>query len=264
MNRKKPISMPRFAQTLFWLALILAIWEIAARTGLVSAYLLPPFSQVAVRLFSELFQGPFGMQVINSMRLVVLGMLISFFLAVLFALLCTYSKIIESLTTSLCTIFNPLPGMAIMPILMMWFGIGDGVILALICHAVLWPLITNLLSGFCSIPVIYREWAKNIRLSPMNNLCHVLVFSVMPSFLSGLRVGWGRAWRALISAEMVFGMIGSLGGLGYYIYTNRAYANTTNVFVGVITIVIIGICVEQLFRLIEKNTIIKWGMSNEK
>lgn len=263
MLKRKTVFIPRFAQTLFWLALILTAWELAARTGIVSAYLLPPFSQVAVRLTSELFQGPFGLQVLNSMRLVVLGMLFSFLLAVVFALLCTYSKVIESLVTSLCTIFNPLPGMAIMPILMMWFGIGDGVILALICHAVLWPLVTNLLTGFRSIPVLYIEWAKNIRLSPMNNLFHVLVFSVMPSLLSGLRVGWGRAWRALISAEMVFGMIGSLGGLGYYIYTNRAYANTTNVFVGVITIVIIGICVEQLFRLVEKCTVIKWGMSNE-
>lgn len=264
MQRKKRRELPRFLQTCLWLLLILTIWEISSRMGLVSPYLLPPFSKVAVRTVSELFEGPFGLQVLNSIRLVILGMALSFLLAVLFALLCTYSKVCESLILSLCTIFNPLPGMALMPILMMWFGIGDSVIVALICHAVLWPLTTNLLTGFRSIPVIYKEWCRNIRLSPMNNLCNVLVFAVMPSFLSGLRVGWGRAWRALISAEMVFGMIGTLGGVGYYIYTNRAYANTTNVFVGVIVIVIIGICVEQLFRVVEKNTVIKWGMSDEK
>lgn len=264
MQTKKRRTIPRFIQTCFWLAVILAIWEIAARSGLVSPYLLPPFSQVLVRMFDELFHSVLGLQVLNSMRLVVSGVTVSFFAALLLAMLCTCSKVFESLVMSLCTIFNPLPGMAIMPVLMMWFGIGDGVILALICHAVLWPLTTNLLSGFRSVPVIYQEWARNIRLSPWNHLTNVLVFSVLPSFLSGLRIGWGRAWRALISAEMVFGMIGSLGGLGYYIYTNRAYANTTNVFVGVIVIVLIGICVEQLFRLIEQKTIIKWGMSNER
>ena len=262
MQKKKLSSVPRFVQTCLWLCLILALWELASRTGLVSAYLLPPFSQVAVRLVTELFGGSFGLQVLNSMRLVLLGMGASFVLSVLFALLCVYSRVCESLILSLCTIFNPLPGMAIMPILMMWFGIGDSVIVALICHAVLWPLTTNLLTGFRSIPVLYKEWCKNIRLSPMNNLRHVLVFAVMPSFLSGLRIGWGRAWRALISAEMVFGMIGTLGGVGYYIYTNRAYANVTNVFVGVIAIVIIGICVEQLFHIVEQKTVIKWGMSD--
>lgn len=264
MGKKKKREIPRFLQTCFWLCVILVIWEIAARSGLVSAYLLPPFSKVAVSAVDELLHTVFGLQVVNSLRLVLLGVLMSFALAIICALLCTYSKILESLILSLCTIFNPLPGMAIMPVLMMWFGIGDGVILALICHSVLWPLVTNLLTGFRSIPVIYKEWAQNIRLSPMNNLTNVLVFSVMPNFLSGLRVGWGRAWRSLISAEMVFGMVGTLGGLGYYIYTNRAYGNVTNVFVGVIVIVVIGICVEQLFRLLEKKTIIKWGMSDEK
>lgn len=264
MQNKKKKGIPRFLQTCFWLCVILAIWEIAARTGMVSAYLLPPFSKVAASVVGELFGTAFGMQVLNSMRLVLLGVLLSFVIAIIFALLCTYSKVLEGLILSLCTIFNPLPGMAIMPVLMMWFGIGDGVILALICHSVLWPLVTNLLTGFRSIPVIYKEWAQNIRLSPMNNLTHVLVFSVMPNFISGLRIGWGRAWRSLISAEMVFGMIGTLGGLGYYIYTNRAYGNVTNVFVGVIVIVVIGICVDQLFRILEKKTIVKWGMSNEK
>lgn len=264
MQKKKFKPLPRFLQTCLWLLLILAVWEAASRAGLVSPYLLPPFSSVAVRTVSELFKGAFGLQVLNSIRLVILGVALSFLLAVLFALLCTCSRICESLILSLCTIFNPLPGMAIMPILMMWFGIGDSVIVALICHAVLWPLTTNLLTGFRSIPVLYKEWCRNIRLSPLDRLCNVLVFAVMPNFLSGLRIGWGRAWRALISAEMVFGMIGTLGGVGYYIYTNRAYANTTNVFVGVIVIVIIGILVEQLFQIVEKNTVVKWGMSDEK
>ena len=82
--------------------------------------------------------------------------------------------------------------------------------------------------------------------------------------LTGLKIGWGRAWRALISAEMVFGMIGSLGGIGYYIYTNRAYGNMTKVMVGVISVVIIGVVVEHLFfGLIEKATVKKWGMIDE-
>lgn len=258
------IRIPRFLQTLSWLLLILVCWELVSRLGIVSAYLLPPFSDVAVKTVTELFFGKYGMQIVNSMRLILIGLTASVTAAILLVLMCVHSKIMESFITSLCTIANPLPGMAIISLLLMWFGIGDGVIIALICHAVVWPLITNILSGFRSIPPIYNEWVKNIRLGPINNLFHVLTFAIMPNILAGLRVGWGRAWRALISAEMVFGMIGNHGGLGYYIYTNRAYGNITKVFVGVLTIVVIGVLVEQIFRAIEKATVIKWGMSNEK
>ena len=92
----------------------------------------------------------------------------------------------------------------------------------------------------------------------------MIFFAVLPDLIVGLRVGWGRAWRALIGAEMIFGMIGALGGLGYYIYNARAYANITNVMSGIIVIVIIGVIFESvLFKQLEKRTIMKWGMTRE-
>lgn len=115
-----------------------------------------------------------------------------------------------------------------------------------------------------SVPAVYREWGRNIALPPWRMFSDIIVIAIMPEFLAGIRIGWGRAWRALISAEMVFGMVGSLGGLGYYIYTARAYANLTNVLAGVVVIIIIGIIVESLiFGQIEKHTIRKWGMTHE-
>jgi len=159
--------------------------------------------------------------------------------------------------------FNPLPGIALLPIVMMWFGVNNGAMLFLIVHGVLWPLLENLLTGFRSVSPLYRDFARNIGVSSVHFVFDILLFAIMPYFLSGIRIGWGRAWRALISAEMVFGMIGTLGGLGFYIYTNRAYANITNVLAGVLIIVIIGIAMEQLFKVLERCTIKKWGMLNE-
>lgn len=145
---------------------------------------------------------------------------------------------------------------------MIWFGVNSGAMLFLIVHGVLWPLLTNLLAGFHSTPIIYHDFSKNIGLTPVRLVFDILLFAVMPYFISGIRIGWGRAWRALISAEMVFGMIGSLGGLGFYIYTHRAYGNIVNVLAGVLIIVIIGIAMDQLFNLLERKTVKKWGMSN--
>lgn len=251
-------------QTVLWIVLLLGLWELASQMGWVNIYLLPPFSEVAVQMKNELLSGTLGGQVLNSLVLVLEGFGISFSLALVMSTLCICSRIMESMFHAICTLMNPLPGIAILPLIMMWFGVGNRAMLILIVHGVLWPLVTNLITGFKSIPDIYKEWGRNIGLSSFQMFTDIYAGAVISYIISGLRVGWGRAWRALISAEMVFGMIGSLGGVGYYIYQNRAYANTTNVMVGVLIIVIIGVMVEQVvFRLIEKLTIERWRGNNE-
>lgn len=261
----KKIRLSKSKQTFLWTIAILCVWELVTRTGMVNTYILPPFSNVVRQAFTELFEGKLLFQISNSLYVVLIGFVISFAIAAVVTLGCSFSKTFESFFSALCTLFNPLPGMAVLPLIIMWFGVGNGAMLTLIVHGVLWPLVTNLLTGMRSVPRIYTDWGKNINMTPFQIFKDIYLFSVMPHIISGLRIGWGRAWRALISAEMVFGMIGSLGGVGYYIYTNRAYANTTNVMVGVLMIIVIGVTVESfLFRTIEKHTVEKWGMSNVK
>jgi NitT/TauT family transport system permease protein len=251
-------------QSWLWLLVLILLWELAARLGFVNAYILPAFSKVYDRFLKELFKGTLGLQTLNSMKIILMGFLLSFGIAVLITLLCDWVSQFESLFNTLSTIMSPLPSVAVMPLVIMWFGIGTGAMMVLIVHGVLWALVRHMLDGLRSIPQVYREWGRNIGLSPRQMFTGILIFAIMPEFIAGVRVGWGRAWRALISAEMVFGMIGSLGGLGFYIYTNRAYANLTNVMAGVIVICLIGILMESVvFKQIEKRTVQKWGMSRE-
>lgn len=260
---KKAFSNRTF-QAWLWLFVLLALWELFARLGLVNAYILPPFSKVSSVMAHELFIGKLGIQVLNSMWVILIGFLLSFSLAVVITALCVWMAPVESLFNMLSTIMNPLPSVAIMPLIIMWFGISTGAMLALIVHSVLWALVRHMLDGLRSIPPVYQEWGRNIALSPWRMFADILVFAIMPEFLAGIRIAWGRAWRSLISGEMVFGMIGAMGGLGYYIYTARSYANITDVMSGVVVIILIGILMESLlFAQIEKHTIRKWGMTNE-
>ena len=260
----KKLLLNKTKQAWLWLAALLIMWELASRFGLVNTYILPPFSNVAVRIFGELFQGRLGIQVLNSLRIILTGFILSFALAFVITALCIWLPPIESLFNMLSTIMSPLPAVAIMPLIIMWFGINTGAMMTLIVHGVIWALLRHLLDGIRSIPLMYREWGKNIGLPPWRMFTDIIVFAIMPEFIAGVRVGWGRAWRALISAEMVFGMIGTMGGLGFYIYTARAFANLTNVMAGVVAIILIGILVESvIFGQIEKHTIRKWGMTHE-
>lgn len=87
---------------------------------------------------------------------------------------------------------------------------------------------------------------------------------ILPGLIASLRIGCARAWRSIISSEAIFGMIGTSGGLGLYIYVNRSYGNLTNVMVGVLLIIIISVLIDKLFSALEKITVRKWGMSYEE
>ena len=262
INIRKLIKKP-IIQTLFWTAIILLCWELSSRLGLVNKFLLPSCSDVFSLLINEIIEGRFLIQVLNSFYMIVLGFLLSSALAGIIITLCVCSKVFTSFIKTVCTLMTPLPGVAIMPIIIMFFGIDIKAMLVLMIHSVMWPLIINTLGGIDLIPKTITEYANNIELSKVRIFFDVYVYAIMPCVLSGLKIGWGRSWRALISAEMVFGMIGNLGGIGYYIYTNRAYGNMAKVMVGVIAVIIIGIIIEYvLFGIIEKITVKRWGMNN--
>jgi NitT/TauT family transport system permease protein len=245
-----------------WVVLIVAAWELSARLGWVNGYILPPFSRVVSRLASELFAGKLGVQTVSSLRVVFYGYALSFLLAVVFTALCSWTSAAESLFNTLSTIMNPLPAVAVMPLIVMWFGIDETAMYIIVIHGVLWTMVRHLLDGLRSVPASQIEFGRNIGLNARQMFTGVVVYAVMPELIAGLRVGWGRAWRALIGAEMVFGMIGSSGGLGYYIYIGRAYAKIADVFSGIIVIAAIGIIAESfIFNNIERVTTRKWGMT---
>ena len=107
-------KLTKFQQTFLWTILILCFWELVSRTGLVNNYILPPCSQVLKQAFVELSQGKLLFQIVNSLYIVWIGFLISFAIAVVVTLGCVYSAIFESFFITLCTLLNPLPGIAIL------------------------------------------------------------------------------------------------------------------------------------------------------
>jgi len=85
--------------------------------------------------------------------------------------------------------------------------------------------------------------------------------AAFPSILAGLKIGWAFAWRTLIAAKLVFGTSSGSGGLGWHIYENKNQIEIPNVFAGLLTVILIGLAVENLiFRLVEARTVRRWGM----
>lgn len=252
----------RTLQRVFWVGLFLVLWELIASSGRYDPLIFPSLKAILKTLAVSVVDGDLVKQTFYTLMLIFEGFLIALGMALILAVLAYFSKIGEGLVDTLLAIAHPLPGLALLPLVILWLGTGAPSIIFIIVHSVVWPLLLNLTVGFKSIPKIYKQIGQNYELSSIQIVGHILIPASFPYFLAGVKTGWARAWRAVIGAEMVFGAAGGVGGIGWFIFTKRVFMDTAGMFAGIFVIVIIGILVEDfLLNELEKKTVKKWGMS---
>jgi NitT/TauT family transport system permease protein len=189
------------------------------------------------------------------------GYAIGILAAFALAMLAIGSRLGNDLLETLTAMFNPLPAIALLPLALIWFGLGPESLIVVLVHSVLWPVGLNAHAGFRAVSPTLRMVGRNYGLGGAGFAFRILFPAAFPSILAGLKIGWAFAWRTLIAAEMVFGVSAGSGGLGWYIFENKTLLETPNVFAGLLTIVLIGLAVENLvFRTIERRTVRRWGM----
>ncbi|EKK4082805.1 ABC transporter permease [Cronobacter dublinensis] len=239
---------------------LLALWEGVARLQN-NDLMLPGFLQT-LRAFSEDMQsGELPGKVANSLGTLLKGYAIGSVLALLFSALAISTRLGRDLLSTLTAMFNPLPAIALLPLALLWFGLGQGSLIFVLVHSVMWPIALNTWSGFQGVPETLRMAGRNYGLSGPRLVLNILIPAALPAIISGLKIGWAFAWRTLIAAELVFGASSGDGGLGWYIFQNRNELFTDRVFAGLATVIIIGLLVEGLvFATLEKATVRRWGM----
>jgi len=244
------------------LILLAVIWEVGARL-LNNELLFPTFIATNVAFFKGIASGELLIKVWASLKTLLVGYSIGIVLAALLTALGIASRIGTDLLETLTSMFNPLPAIALLPIALIWFGLGSGSLIFVLVHSVLWSVALNTHSGFLSVSTTMRMVGKNYGLRGLPYVAKILIPAAFPSILTGLKIGWAFAWRTLIASELVFGVSSGSGGLGWYIYENKNELEIANVFAGLFTVILIGLVVENLiFRVIENRTVRKWGMQN--
>ena len=159
--------------------------------------------------------------------------------------------------------FNPLPAIALLPLALLWFGLGDGSLVFVLTHSVFWAVALNMHAGFMAVSQTQRMVGRNYGLRGLSYVLRILVPAAFPSILTGLKVGWAFAWRTLIAAELIFGVSSGKGGLGWFIFENRNTLDIPAVFAGLLTVIGIGLAVETLvFRTVERRTVRRWGVQS--
>nr|WP_315219340.1 ABC transporter permease [uncultured Duganella sp.] len=261
-----PLPLARRVWELAWLRksliliLLAVLWEGVARWQ-DNDLLLPGFVQTAHAFVSGVASGELLDRVRISLAVLLQGYAAGIAAAFVLTALAASTRVGRDLLETLTSMFNPLPAIALLPLALLWFGLGKGSLIFVIVHAVLWPLALGTYAGFQSVPETLRMAGRNYGLSGLRLVMHILVPAALPSILSGLKVGWAFAWRTLIAAELVFGTTGGQGGLGWYIFQNRNELYTDKVFAGLAAVILIGLLVENVvFRPLESVTVNRWGM----
>ena len=260
-----PVERPLPAATRLWaqgwlrkgliLFALALLWELAARWQ-DNDLLLPTFGATVRALLQGLASGELLAKVRISLAVLLQGYLAGVLLAFALTTLAVSTRLGRDLLDTLTSMFNPLPAIALLPLALLWFGLGRGSLVFVLIHSVLWPLALNTYAGFQGVPETLRMAGRNYGLKGLRYVLQILVPAALPSILSGLKIGWAFAWRTLIAAELVFGASSGQGGLGWYIFQNRNELYTDRVFAGLAMVVLIGLAVENLgFATLERLTV---------
>lgn len=263
---EKPLSLAErlsdneFLRKAAILVVLAIVWEAYARF-LGNPLLFPTFTETIETFWRELTSGVLLDRTGVSMQVLLIGYGLGLVLSAVFTTLAVSTRIGTDLLTTLTAMFNPLPAIALLPLALIWFGLGIPSLVFVIVHSVLWAVSLNTLSGFRSVPEVLRMTGRNYNLSGVRFVTKILMPAAFPAILAGLKIGWAFAWRTLIAAELVFGVSSRSGGLGWYIFESRAELQTAQVFAGLLAVIVIGLLVESvIFRTIEARTLQRWGM----
>jgi NitT/TauT family transport system permease protein len=242
------------------LIVLAVLWEIVARVQ-DNELLLPTFTATAHALVDGIASGELLDKMAISLTVLLQGYVIGVVLAFGLTTLAVSTQLGRDLLDTLTSMLNPLPAIALLPLALLWFGLGKGSLIFVLAHSVLWPLALNTYTGFQGVPETLRMAGRNYGLRGFRYVLQILVPAALPAILSGLKIGWAFAWRTLIAAELVFGASSGKGGLGWYIFQNRNELYTDKVFAGLAAVILIGLLIENLvFNTLEKVTVRRWGM----
>jgi NitT/TauT family transport system permease protein len=251
-----------FIRKAFSLVVLALVWEMYGR-WLNNELLFPTFSATVSAFFRGIANGVLPSRAWGSIRVLLMGYAAGVVLAAILTGLAIASRIGRDFLETMTSMFNPLPAIALLPLALIWFGLGNGSLVFVLVHSVTWAIALNTHAGFLSVSKTLKMVGRNYGLNGPAFIAKILIPAAFPSILTGLKIGWAFAWRTLIAAELVFGVSSGSGGLGWFIFENKNMLDIPNVFAGLLTVILIGLVVENfIFRIIEQKTIHRWGVQS--
>lgn len=224
-------------------ALLLGLWFLAAQQGWLNPYLLPAPQTVWAAALELADSGRLAQHIGASTSRVLGGFLLASALALPLALWLALAPRAAAWLHLPLEFLRVVPPLALIPVLILWFGIGEPAKLAVVVLSSFFPIFLNALNGLRTTDPRLLELGDSLELKPLERLRHIQLPASLPATLTGLRLGFGYAWRALVGAEL----IAAPAGLGFLIGESAEMARTDLVFVSIFTIAVLGVLADVVF-----------------
>lgn len=228
--------------------IIVILWIMATRLELFSAAILPSISTVFDSLKSQLSSGQLIKDISVSLIRVVEGYLIAASLGMTFGVIMGISKKTDKFFSLTFSAIRQIPMLAWIPLIVLWFGIGEASKIIVIVIAAFFPILLNTMNGIKRTDKRLIEVGNMYKLSNWKLFSKIYFPSALPSIFVGLRLGLGISWMAVVGAEI----IASSSGIGYRMNDARSLMQPEVVFVGMFVIALIGIIMDQILTRISK------------
>lgn len=223
--------------------LLLFIWWYGSEHGWWNTFLLPSPSRVASVFFTEAREGALLRHVMASTGRIARGFGFSAVLALTLAFFCTWFPWLLAQLGPLLGFFRHIPPMSVIPVLILWFGIGEAPKVILIIFAAFFPIFMSALQGINECDQQLVEIGKVFHCSRWQIFKFIVLPAAIPTILTGLRLGLGYSWRSLVAAELV----AATSGLGYMILEAEQLSRSDVVIMGIFVIGVLGVFMDNAF-----------------
>lgn len=225
------------------LLVVLGTWFVVNRLGVVNSYVLPSPERVFESFLEMLQSGELFMDIFISFGRVMKGFLIAFLMAFVLGMFRVLLPVGEKYYEYLIQFFRNVPPLSLIPLLILWCGIGETTKTVIIVLASFFPIYLNIVKGFTGCDRRLLEVGEVFGYSSLEKITRIIMPYALADILVGMRIGMGYSWRAIIGAEMV----AASTGLGHMILFAQQMSRTDKVIVGIVVIGIVGLLTDWLF-----------------
>lgn len=252
VERKNTLFVPIKLLTVFKksivIIILLILWEVAPRVGIVDSLFFPPFSEVANAFWEMLISGQLWTHFKASIIRSALGFFIAIIIGVPLGLLIGWYPIARELLNPVLEIFRNTAALALLPVFILLLGIGEVSKISIIIFACIWPVLLNTIAAVRDVDPLYIKSAKSMNVNDFQIFRKVILPASIPTIFTGIRMAGTGAVLVLIAAEM----IGAKAGLGYLITATQYNFELPKMYAGIITISLLGIIINQVLLSVEK------------
>ncbi len=255
---KGGFSWVAFARGVGGVLVLVAIWEVFARSGMYSTAMTPPVELIAAIMWGMLVDGSLPKNALATLVRVFVGLSISFAVAVPLGVLMARYWVAERIFLPVLSVLLPIPSLAWVPLFILWFGIGDVATILVVVYASMFPLVYSVWTGVRAVNPLWLRAATVMGADEASLFRKVIWPASLPYLITGLRLAFGRAWIGVIGGEL---LASPRLGLGEIIFNAAEFLNAGIMLSTLIGIGAIGVFFERfVFQILETVTVRRWGM----